>query len=1001
MKQIWRIYKTDLRNVAKHWAAIVIVVGLMILPSLYAWFNIKASWDPYGNTKEVPIAVSNEDAGSNLRGKDINIGNEIVDSLKKNKNLGWKFVDEKQAIYGVERGDYYASITIPKDFSEKIATVLDENPQKPELDYYVNEKVNAIAPKITAKGASGITEEISKNFVKTANGEIFKIFNDLGIDLETNLPSIEKVKDLVFKLEAQFPEMNTLMDKALDDATRAEDVVKVAQKELPVVESVMNDGQEALGNLDKFFARNDETLNRAPGTIKNNLTVMKQGLDAAAEITDYLKNPSFDFNLTLPDPAKLPELPNITIPQIPQIPRIPEIPALPEVNGEGYKNIAKNINQTVNNVFSSIRVGTTYAQGVINGLQNGNFDPEKAKQDLNKVSETLQGRADSVSYLIDIFTKFKEFAPTDSGKDFFQKRIDKLTNLKSAIENANGGVKDIANIIGTGQEVKQDVRDAANKKLDAINNLVNQAEADYNATFVADFEKAVSTAEQLKDKAEGVKEGAQQLRGNLNQDIKKANELVNQTNELVNQTNEALDNGREKYDKAVSDYSRLKTELEKAREDLSNKGVNGLDSTKVALNDLNGQFKAGWNLVNDMIPVLESTNKVLADVNSDKNLNGTIAKLNKAKDGLQKGMDLTDKGIDAINKGQKPAADVIESINEVSKNVSGQIGDILAKYDSEITPNFNAAIARTKEMSKNTSQILKEADKKLPDVKKILEDSSKGLVDGKKKLADIKAEMPATEKKIKELADKIRDFESEEDLKDIIRLLKNDVEKQSDYFANPVNLKENKLFAMPNYGSAMSPFYTVLALWVGALLMVSLLTVEVHEEGANYKSHEIYFGRLLTFLTIGLSQAFIVSMGDIFLLGTYVVDKFWFVLFSLFIGGVFVCIVYSLVSIFGNVGKSMAIILLVLQVAGSGGTFPIQMTPAFFQAIYPFLPFTYAISAIRETVGGMLWDIVTRDLLVLSAFVVVMIVAALLLKTPINKSSEKFVENAKGSKIIH
>ncbi|MBG9531814.1 phage infection protein [Bacillus thuringiensis] len=981
MKQIWRIYKTDLRNVAKHWAAIVIVLGLMILPSLYAWFNIKASWDPYGNTKEVPIAVSNQDAGSNLRGKDINIGKEIVDSLKKNKNLGWKFVDEKQAIYGVERGDYYASITIPKDFSEKIATVLDENPQKPELDYYVNEKVNAIAPKITAKGASGITEEISKNFVKTANGEIFKIFNDLGIDLETNLPSIEKVKDLVFKLEAQFPEMNTLMDKALDDATRAEDVVKVAQKELPVVESVMNDGQEALGNLDKFFARNDETLNRAPGTIKNNLTVMQQGLDAAAKITDYLKNPAFDFNLTLPDPAKLPVLPNITIPQI------PEIPALPQVNGEGYKNIAKNIDQTVNTVFNSTRVGTAYVKSVMDGLQNKGVDPAVAQKNVQDASKLLQERIDSVSYLIDFFTAFKESASTEFGKQFFGNRVESLTVLKNSMVDANNRVKHVGDLISSGQEVKQDVRDAVNQKLDAVNNLVNQAEKDYNATFVADFEKAVSTAEQLKSKAENAQENAQQLRGNLNQDINKANEILN--------------NGREKYDKAVNDYSRLKTELEKAREDLSNKGVNGLDSTKVALNDVNGQFKAGWNLVNDMIPVLESTNKVLADVNSDKNLNGTIAKLNKVKDGFQKGIDLTDKGIDAINKGQKPAADVIESINQVSKSVSGQIGDILAKYDSEITPNFNAAIARTKEMSKNTSQILKEADKKLPDVKKLLEDSSKGLVDGKKKLADIKAEMPETEKKIKELADKIRDFESEEDLKDIIRLLKNDVEKQSDYFANPVNLKENKLFAMPNYGSAMSPFYTVLALWVGALLMVSLLTVEVHEEGANYKSHEIYFGRLLTFLTIGLSQAFIVSMGDIFLLGTYVVDKFWFVLFSLFIGGVFVCIVYSLVSIFGNVGKSMAIILLVLQVAGSGGTFPIQMTPAFFQAIYPFLPFTYAISAIRETVGGMLWDIVTRDLLVLSAFVVVMIVAALLLKTPINKSSEKFVENAKGSKIIH
>ncbi|HGH7176550.1 TPA: YhgE/Pip family protein [Bacillus wiedmannii] len=981
MKQIWRIYKTDLRNVAKHWAAIVIVLGLMILPSLYAWFNIKASWDPYGNTKGIQIAVSNQDAGSNLRGKDINIGKEIVDSLKKDKNFGWKFVDEKQAIYGVERGDYSASITIPKDFSEKIATVLNENPQKPEIDYYVNEKVNAIAPKITAKGASGLTEEISKNFVKTANGEIFEIFNDLGIDLETNLPSIEKVKDLVFKLEAQFPEMNTLMDKALDDATRAEDVVKVAQKELPVVESVINDGQEALGNLDKFFARNDETLNRAPETIKNNLTVMKQGLDAAAKITDYLKNPAFDFNLTLPDPAQLPELPVVNIPQI------PEIPALPQVNGEGYKNIANNINQTVNNVFNSTRVGTAYVKSVMDGLQNKGVDPAVAQKNVQDASKLLQERIDSVSYLIDFFTAFKEKASTDFGKQFFGNRVESLTVLKNSMVDANNRVKHVGDLISSGQEVKQDVRDAVNQKLDAVNNLVNQAEKDYNATFVADFEKAVSTAEQLKTKAENVKEDAQQLRGNLNQDINKANE--------------ALNNGREKYDKAVNDYGRIKTELEKAREDLSNKGVNGLDSTKVALNDLNGQFKASWNLVNDMIPVLESTNKVLADVNSDKNLNGTIAKLNKAKDGLQKGMDLTDKGIDAINKGQKPAADVIESINEVSKNVSAQLGDILAKYDSEITPNFNAAIARTKEMSKNTSQILKEADKKLPDVKKLLEDSSKGLVDGRKKLADIKAEMPETEKKIKDLANKIRDFESEEDIKDIIRLLKNDVEKQSDYFANPVNLKENKLFAMPNYGSAMSPFYTVLALWVGALLMVSLLTVEVHEEGANYKSHEIYFGRLLTFLTIGLSQAFIVSMGDIFLLGTYVVDKFWFVLFSLFIGGVFVCIVYSLVSIFGNVGKSMAIILLVLQVAGSGGTFPIQMTPPFFQAIYPFLPFTYAISAIRETVGGMLWDIVTRDLLVLSVFVVVMIVAALLLKTPINKSSEKFVENAKGSKIIH
>ncbi|EOP76334.1 YhgE/Pip domain-containing protein [Bacillus cereus] len=953
MKQIWRIYKTDLRNVAKHWAAIVIVLGLMILPSLYAWFNIKASWDPYGNTKGIQIAVSNQDVGSNLRGKDINIGEEIVDSLKKDKNFGWKFVDEKQAIYGVERGDYSASITIPKDFSEKIATVLNENPQKPEIDYYVNEKVNAIAPKITAKGASGLTEEVSKNFVKTANGEIFKIFNDLGIDLETNLPSIEKVKDLVFKLEAQFPEMNTLVDKALDDATRAEDIVKVAQKDLPVVESVINDGQEALANLDKFFANQDQTLKNAPGTIRNDLVVAQGVMDSAAAFTDFLMNPGVD--LAIPDLSGMNGLPEF-----------PARPDLSKLNSDGYKNIAQNINQTVNNVLSSSRAGTAYAQSVMDGLQNGSVDPEIAKKNISTISNNLQTHIDNLSYVIDVMARLEQGAQTEFGQNFFKTRKEHLTDIKNGQQDLNNRFKRLNDLISTGQEVKQDVRDGINQKLNETNALIDRAEKDYNETFVADYQKAVSTVDQAKVDA-----------------------------------NAAYDNAKADYDKAKNGLEGAKADLQKAKEDIQNKGVNGLDSTKVALNSLNGQFQSGIGLIDDMIPVLESTNKVLADVNSDKNLNNGITKLNKAKSSLQKGVDATNKGITLINNGQKPTKDVIESINNAAKGGSAQLADVLSTYDAEIVPGFNTAIARTKEMSKNTTQILNDADKKLPDVKKLLEDSSKGLVDGQKKIADIKAEMPATEKKIKELANKIRDFESEEDIKDIIRLLKNDVEKQSDYFANPVNLKENKLFAMPNYGSAMSPFYTVLALWVGALLMVSLLTVEVHEEGANYKSHEVYFGRLLTFLTIGLSQAFIVSMGDMFLLGTYVVDKFWFVLFSLFIGGVFVCIVYSLVSIFGNVGKSMAIILLVLQVAGSGGTFPIQMTPPFFQALYPFLPFTYAISAIRETVGGMLWDIVTRDLLVLSAFVVIMVVAALLLKKPINKSSEKFVENAKGSKIIH
>lgn len=875
MKQIWRIYTTDIRNVAKHWAAIVIIIGLTILPSLYAWFNIKASWDPYGSTKDVPIAISNKDKGANLRGKDINIGKEVVDSLKKNKNLGWKFVDEKEAIHGVEHGEYYASITIPKDFSEKIATVLDDNPQKPEIQYYVNEKVNAIAPKITSKGASGIVEEIGKNFVKTANGEIFKIFNELGIDLETNLPSIEKVKDLVFKLEAQFPEINKIVDTALTDADKAQGLVTTAQDTMPKIESIIHDSQQLTKDVDTFFANNDQTLEEAPARVKRDLEFAKKAADRTAQITDSLRDP------------------------------------LANVNKESIKNNIKSVQGIVNGVKGVSQKIPSYTDKAREELNTA--DPEKVKEIVEGIQQLYPGAIEQIDLAI------KKLQ--DSNQPNKDKELKRLEDLKTAFTAINKMATEAAN--------------DPSKNKQSIENSLNQ------------IDSAAKEAEGLADS------------------------VIDATNNAMN----IIDNG------------------------VGDKGY--LEPAKQGLYDVQSQLQKGINFIDDIIPVLNDVDKLAGHAGKTTNIPDTVAKLNNAKGDMQKGINATNKALDVINSGKLPSKDDIENINAAAKDASKAIDDILARYDSEIVPNFNDAIAKTKKINKEAADVLNTANEKLPDVKKLLEDASKGLALGKEDVTKVKAELPEAEKKIKEIANKIREFESQEDLKDIIRLLKHDVEKQSDYFANPVNLKENKLFPIPNYGSAMSPFYTVLALWVGALLMVSLLTVEVHEEDAEYKSYHIYFGRFLTFLSVGLAQAFIVAMGDMFLLGTYVVDKFWFVLFSMLIAGVFVCIVYSLVSVFGNIGKSMAIVLLVLQVAGSGGTFPIQMTPKFFQAIYPFLPFTYAIRIIRETVGGMLWDIVWKDLLVLGIWVGIMLVIALLLKKPINKSSERFVENAKGSKLIH
>jgi len=183
MRAVAQIYARDLRRIATNSAAAVIVAGLVALPSLYAWFNIEASWDPYAQTGRLPVAVVNEDTGTTVRGTPVNIGKEVVAALRQNPKIGWEFKNEAEAMRGVKDGDDYAAIVIPPEFSARLATVLEETPRAAEIDYYVNEKINAIAPKITSSGATGIVEEVSSRFVETANGIIFNIFNQVGSEL--------------------------------------------------------------------------------------------------------------------------------------------------------------------------------------------------------------------------------------------------------------------------------------------------------------------------------------------------------------------------------------------------------------------------------------------------------------------------------------------------------------------------------------------------------------------------------------------------------------------------------------------------------------------------------------------------------------------------------------------------------------------------------------------------------------------------------------------------
>ncbi|HAJ54064.1 MAG TPA: phage infection protein, partial [Lactobacillus sp.] len=168
MRNIGKLVALDWKRIVKSPFAFLLIAALVIIPSLYCWFNVWALWDPYSNTQDLTVAVYSADQPATFRDQKIAVGDELMDQLKHNKQLGWRFVDSKKAVQeGVKSGKYYAGVVVPKHFSTDLLSFVDGKIHKSKLDYYVNEKINAIAPKITSTGASTLQNTISDEFVAT------------------------------------------------------------------------------------------------------------------------------------------------------------------------------------------------------------------------------------------------------------------------------------------------------------------------------------------------------------------------------------------------------------------------------------------------------------------------------------------------------------------------------------------------------------------------------------------------------------------------------------------------------------------------------------------------------------------------------------------------------------------------------------------------------------------------------------------------------------------
>ena len=170
MEKALQIFRRDLRRILRNPVAVVVTLGVCVIPSLYAWLNVLANWDPYKNTQGVSVAVANNDRGAEVAGMGfVDAGDMVVQELGENDQLDWQFVDESEAVDGVTSGRYFAAIVLPETFTQELSGVLSGDVSSPKVTYYVNEKLNPIAPKVPDTGANTIESKIDETFVATAS----------------------------------------------------------------------------------------------------------------------------------------------------------------------------------------------------------------------------------------------------------------------------------------------------------------------------------------------------------------------------------------------------------------------------------------------------------------------------------------------------------------------------------------------------------------------------------------------------------------------------------------------------------------------------------------------------------------------------------------------------------------------------------------------------------------------------------------------------------------
>ena len=409
------------------------------------------------------------------------------------------------------------------------------------------------------------------------------------------------------------------------------------------------------------------------------------------------------------------------------------------------------------------------------------------------------------------------------------------------------------------------------------------------------------------------------------------------------------------------------------------------------------------------------TNDVLAIQNDAGNLSGRLDDLESYLKKVQGNSNSLSNTIATVQKLQTLAASVAESgdvtqdatdtkraiaaMQQTLSNYSTTIGNISSMFTKQITPQVEEMLTNMESVLDSTEKILDNLSGTLDGMKDIFDgvDTTLGTVNVS--LTQLQGVLQQANDKIGNVLEQIKAASESEQLDIIMNLLAGNPDMYGDFFSQPVKVEEHYVYEIANYGSGVAPFYTVLAIWVGMTILVSILKVHVDKNDFPHaKPHEYYFGRYLLFLLLSEVQAMVIVIGDLYLFGVQCKHPAAMFLVAAVTSLTFSLLIYSLTISFGDIGKALAVVVMVIQIAGSGGTYPIEALPSFFRNVYIFFPFPYAINAMRECIGGMYHQDLVLDLLKLMIFCAASLIIGLWIRIPfmgLNHFIEKRMEDTR------